>query len=139
MHALIAAMMAWIAGVTSLPVPESPPTVARLTPQELAQRVNPDGAYDPTMARRYLALYHADSRTILLREDWDSADVRDRSILLHELVHHMQAAAARTYPCRGARERVAYEIQALWLERRGQDLFETLGLNGLFFHALTRC
>lgn len=139
MQALMTAMMVWIAGVSGLPVPESPPKVVQLSPRELAERISPDGAYDPAMARRYLALYHADSGTILLREDWDPGTLRDRSVLLHELVHHMQASAGRRYPCRGARERAAYEIQAQWLERHGRELSGTLGLNALFLHALTRC
>jgi hypothetical protein len=139
MQALLIAAMVWISGATGLPVPSAVPGVVYVTPREMATLAHPEGDYDSTMARSYLALYHARSGTILLRHGWDADDLRDRSVLVHELVHHMQATAGRTYPCRGARERVAYDAQARWLEERGGDLFEVLGLNALFYHALTRC
>lgn len=139
MQALILAAMTWIASETGLPVPDSPPGVTFVSAREMATRAHPEGRYDPTVAGRYLALYHPESRTILLRDDWKRHDLRDRSILVHELVHHMQAAAGRRYACRGARERVAYETQARWLEQRGAHLFRVLGLNRLFYYLITTC
>jgi hypothetical protein len=94
---------------------------------------------DPATKSGYLALYHADSGTVLLRSDWDMRDLRDRSILVHELVHHLQANAGREYVCKGAMERQAYDIQAAWLEARGADLLEVMNMNGLFLYAVTRC
>jgi len=145
MDALVLALMTWIQAASGLPMAEEMPEVRWVAPQRMAELANPnpdpnrDGAYDRSVTSGYLALYHADSGTVLLRHDWDAGDLRDRSILLHELVHHMQASATRAYPCAGAREREAYHLQGRWLEERGANLFELLGMNALFFHAVTRC
>lgn len=141
MDALVLALMTWIQAASGLPMAEQMPDVRRIAPQRMAELANPKraDAYDRSITSGYLALYHADSGTVLLRHDWDAGDLRDRSILLHELVHHMQASAARSYPCAGAREREAYALQGKWLEERGANLFELLGMNALFFHAVTRC
>lgn len=141
MNTLLLALMTWIQAASGLPMPDTSPTVARVSPERMADLADPTagGSARPSVRSGYLALYHADSRTILLRPDWRAEDLRDRSILLHELVHHMQAGAGRAYPCSGAREREAYELQARWLDERGGDLFQLMGMNSLFFHALTRC
>lgn len=141
MDALLLALMTWIQAASGLPMPDAPPTVARVSPQRMAELADPTaaGSARPSARSGYLALYHLESRTILLRPDWRAEDLRDRSILLHELVHHMQAESGQAYPCPGAREREAYELQARWLDERGADLFQLMGMNGLFFHALTRC
>lgn len=142
MEPLVVALMSWIAAASGLPMAEDLPETRRISAQRMAALAAPardqDG-YDRAVASGYLALYHADSATVLLRRDWDRDDLRDRSILLHELVHHMQAASGRSYPCAGAREHEAYTLQGEWLEERGADLFELLGINGLFLYAVTRC
>jgi hypothetical protein len=144
MESLVLAMMTWISAASGMPVPDRPPEIRHLPPHRLALLANPNAggdhpAYDPVQTSGYLALYHADSRTVLLRDDWQADELRDRSILLHELVHHMQAHADRSYLCNGAMEREAYGLQAEWLEERGGDLFDTLGMNGLGLYAATRC
>ncbi|MBK1668127.1 hypothetical protein CKO28_08770 [Rhodovibrio sodomensis] len=139
MDSFVLGLMVWISSVSELPLPENLPEITRVEPAQMASLANGPGAADPTEDRGYLALYHAESRTVLLRSDWDMGDLRDRSILVHELVHHLQAEAGRDYVCRGAMEREAYEIQAAWLEERGADLLEVMNMNGLFLHAVTRC
>jgi hypothetical protein len=139
MDGLVVALMTWISASSGLPMPDSPPTIVRVSAREMARRARPEGSVETEAASPYLALYHAGSATVLLRRDWDRAGLRDRSILVHELVHHLQAHAARSYPCRGAREREAYRLQAAWLDERGADLFEVMGMNALVYSAVTRC
>lgn len=143
MDALVLAMMTWIASASGMPMPEQAPEVRHVSPYRLASLAKPGGsahpAYDPVETTGFLALYHAETGTVLLRDDWRIDDLRDRSILLHELVHHVQAHADRSYPCHGAKEREAYGLQAEWLEARGGDLFDLLGMNALGFYAATRC
>ena len=139
MESFALGLMIWISQVSGLPLPDKVPEITRVAPAQIASLANGPGVADPNVASGYLALYHADSRTVLLRSDWDMRDLRDRSILVHELVHHLQAEADREYVCRGQMERQAYEIQAAWLEDRGADLFEVMNMNGLFLYAVTRC
>jgi len=135
----MSAMMVWIASVSGLPEPEHPPAVRRLPPAEIAERARPAAARVSQAGGTYLALYRPAHSTILLRADWSRDSLRDRSILVHELVHHMQDAAGRGYPCPAAREREAYALQARWLEERGGSLSETLGINTLHLILVTRC
>jgi hypothetical protein len=139
MDGLVLALMTWISATSGLPMAEAPPDIVRVSPREMARLAHPRGVIDPEVESGYLALYHADSATILLRRDWDREDLRDRSLLVHELVHHLQAQAGRSYPCPGAREREAYEVQGAWLDRRGAELFDVLGMNALYYYAVTRC
>lgn len=64
------------------------------------------GAYDPTF------------RVIYLVRPWDAANLWDRSVLLHELLHAVQIDA-RPWPCINATETEAYETQRRWLAEHG--------------------
>jgi hypothetical protein len=139
MESFVLGLMVWISQVSGLPLPETVPEITRVEPARIASLAHGPGVADPTTKSGYLALYHADSATVLLRSDWDLRDLRDRSILVHELVHHLQAEAEREYVCKGAMEKEAYDIQAAWLEDRGADLLEVMNMNSLFLFAVTRC
>jgi len=138
-NALMLAMMSWIASVSDLSEPAGAPEVRRLPAAEIAERARPPDARQPHAGERYVALYRSETDTILVQRDWSRERLRDRSILLHELVHHMQDAAGRSYACPGVREREAYGLQRRWLERRGGSLRETLGINALHLVLVTRC
>jgi hypothetical protein len=139
MESFVLGLMVWISSVSGLPLSDDTPEITRVDPAEMARLAKGPGVAAPDVKSGYLALYHADSRTVMLRRDWDMRDLRDRSILVHELVHHLQAEAGRDYVCKGAMEREAYDIQADWLEARGADLLEVMNMNGLFLYAVTRC
>lgn len=52
---------------------------------------------------------------------WDPESLRAKSYLVHEMVHHAQTLAGRTYPCHNAKERDAYILQNKWLVEHGED------------------
>lgn len=64
-------------------------------------------------------LYDEGSATIYLVRPWSGDTAWDRSVLLHELVHHRQAAARHWY-CPQAMEWDAYRIQESYLDAHGQ-------------------
>ena len=97
--------------------------------------------YDGTETN-ILGLYHSLSGTIYLSKDFWWASTRDQSILLHELVHHMQYSRDYKYYkslCKGDIEKEAYDIQEKWLKQKGKTLLETIELGPLMRHVLTRC
>jgi hypothetical protein len=65
-------------------------------------------------------LYDFESRHIYLIEPWDYDDLRDRSVLLHELVHAVQLDN-REWDCIGAPEWEAYKLQEAWLAEHGLE------------------
>jgi hypothetical protein len=137
MKALILALMTWASAQTGLPVPEVQPIVKHATAEQMWHMARPGTEYDAAGSQQYLGLYA--NGVMWLRDDWSVESVRDVSILLHEVVHHMQEEAGQEYPCRGASERVAHEAQFAWLEAAGLDPFETIGINGLYYVMVTTC
>ena len=81
-------------------------------------------------------------KTIFLNKDFWWASVRDQSILLHELIHHMQYTKnweQYRKKCKGHIEKEAYDLQEKWLEQRGLTLAKTIDLGPLMRHVLTQC
>jgi hypothetical protein len=79
-------------------------------------------------------LYNAAEAVIYLARPWSAASVRDRSVLLHELVHHRQVAARHWY-CPQAMEWDAYRLQEDWLTEHGVDP----GFSWIYIHMLSSC
>jgi len=54
---------------------------------------------------------------------WDADEATQISLLVHELVHHTQLFAKRSWACGDAREGQAYTLQNQWLEEQGHYPF----------------
>jgi len=61
-------------------------------------------------------VYDLPNRRIILVRPWDPGDIRDRSVLLHELIHHVQLNN-RSYACVEAPEWEAYQLQEAYLNQ----------------------
>lgn len=138
MEKLMLGLMAFAAAHTGLPMADELPDVVQKPPERLWGIFMPDAEYDPE-GRSVSGLYDHRSGTIYLPDQWAADDVRDVSILLHELVHHLQHEAGVTYQCRGAMEAPAYAAQFAFIEAAGKDPFELLEMNGLFLLMVTTC
>jgi Domain of unknown function (DUF6647) len=122
----------WLASNFDLPTTKEHPAVAivsqaQLVAKRLQQSSPSEGAAhatahaDPTQ-RRVVALYDDRARTIFLADDWIGTSPADRSILVHEMVHHIQNLAGIKYECPMAREKPAYLAQDKWLGQFGLSL-----------------
>jgi hypothetical protein len=80
-------------------------------------------------SRDIVALYEDSAKTIILADDWSGATPADISVLVHEMVHHLQNLGRLVYECPPAREKLAYGAQELWLNRFGLDLENTFGVD----------
>lgn len=85
------------------------------------------------------ALYNNASWTIYLREGWTGATPAETSVLVHEMVHHLQNVAALKYECPQAREALAYQAQAQWLAQYGRNIKREFGLNPMALLVRTKC
>jgi hypothetical protein len=120
MEPLVIALMTWVSGVTGLPAPATPPAV-RYAPQANIQATALLGV---RRHRPALVAYYISSRSeIVLPAGWDASNPFYVSILVHELVHHLQAHAFVEYACPAAREKPAYDAQKAWLASQSLDLF----------------
>lgn len=80
------------------------------------------------------AVYDWPHQRVLIVAPWDAENPRDVSVLLHELVHHVQLAD-RAWPRLQAPEWEAYTLQERWLEERGIES----GFDWLQIYFLSRC
>ncbi|XSC44450.1 DUF6647 family protein [Bradyrhizobium sp. RDT10] len=85
MDSLIAIYIAWIVAQTGLSAPDHPP-IHFVTPAEMAMRHgSPENS-----GLELQALYNRNEGSIYLPQGWRPDDLRQKSTLLHELVHHVQ-------------------------------------------------
>ena len=85
------------------------------------------------------AVYNDERRTIYLPEDWEGETPAEVSVLLHELVHHLQNVTGLKFSCPQERERLAYDAQARWLAMFGRTLDAELGIDAFDALIRTRC
>jgi hypothetical protein len=127
--ALMSTIVTWLATNFELPASHSHPRVELASPAKLAAVryrglapgpqqgivVVGNQATPLSLGRDLLAVYDRASRTMYLREGWAGATPAEISVLVHEMVHHLQSEAGLAYPCPAASEKLAYEAQQKWL------------------------
>jgi hypothetical protein len=72
--------------------------------------------------REVVAVYNDTTKTIFLAETWTGTTPAELSVLVHEMVHHLQNLGKLKYECPSAREKPAYLAQNQWLKQFGRDL-----------------
>ena len=149
--ALLAAIAAWLSASFGLAPTDEPPHVLYVSQQALVVVRHADVAADrwsgggssgdaePGALPEILAVYDGPSRTIYLLRGWSARDPADLSVLVHEMVHHMQNLAGLGYACPEAREALAFEAQERWLARFGRDLSTDFDLDAFSILARTQC
>jgi len=98
-----------------------------------------DQAAQTTSQREVLALYHNASKTIFLAKGWTGSGDKEISVLVHEMVHHLQNVGEVSYPCPQAREKPAYLMQAKWLEQHGLDLGKEFDIDDFTIAMTSMC
>jgi hypothetical protein len=148
---LLTAIEAWLALQFDLPSVERQPRIELAPPGRIAAlryqgllsgsgRENaPNGASDLSSERDIVAVYSDVAQTIFLPEGWTGTTPAELSILVHELVHHVQNAAGLKYSCPQEREKLAYDAQERWLGLFGHNLEHDFELDGFSLLVKTRC
>jgi hypothetical protein len=132
-QALLREIVDWLAENFGLPATDRLPRV-ELVPQAriVATRYRRFLEKSPQAAREILAtlkagndtvaIYDDDSSTIYLAEWWSPSSPAQISILVHEMVHHLQKIGLHKFECPPAREKLAYQAQERWLQRFDRSL-----------------
>lgn len=100
---------------------------------------NDSGDVQPSTPHDIVAVYGDLERTIYLPEGWTGETPAELSILVHELVHHIQHVGGLTYACHAAQEKVAYAAQDRWLQLFGRDLASDFGIDPFTLLVNTIC
>jgi hypothetical protein len=122
--ALLAAIAAWLSANFDLPETDRP-RVEFVPPARIAAFRYRGFAQPPAASRderpthdagrETVAVYDDATRTIYLAEGWSGATPAELSVLVHEMVHHLQNHAQLKYECPQEREKLAYAAQERWL------------------------
>jgi len=147
---LLITIARWLSVNFDLPLVLDPPRLAWVPPAKMAtllqaQQDHPagvpnDNAQSGTMAPHDIVAVYSDAeRTIYLPEGWTGETAVELSILVHELVHHVQHVGGLTYACRGAREKLAYAAQDRWLQLFGRDLASEFDIDPFTLLVKTSC
>lgn len=136
MTALMTAMVAWLAANFDLPAIHHHPRLVFVPTGQIAEvRYAGQRAH----RREVLAVYHDKTATIYLSDTWTGETPPDLSILVHELVHHLQHVAKIKYDCPAARERLAYAAQDQWLRLSGSSIQKAFAIDPLTLKVSTTC
>lgn len=149
---LLTSIMTWLAANFDLPVSPDLPKIEFAPPMKLTamrykglmpQGWREDAIRDPSIQaahqREVVAIYNDRTQTIVLPESWTGTTPVERSILVHEMVHHLQYLAKLKYECPAAREKLAYEAQSDWLKLRGLDLETEFGVDLFTIFVTSAC
>ena len=72
--------------------------------------------------RTTVAVYLDAEKTIYLPDEWSGRSPAELSVLVHEMVHHMQNLGGIRHECARQREKLAYAAQDKFLRLFGRDL-----------------
>ncbi len=134
---LLDTLALWLGANFDLPLAVHNPRLVTLPGPELIAMRYGDGAR--IAPDRVVALYDEATATIYLSDGWTGRSPAELSILVHEMVHHMQAMAGHRFACPAARERLAYDAQDAWLALFGEDLQSAFDLDPAMLLVGTVC
>lgn len=86
-----------------------------------------------------VAIYRDDLGAIFVSESWTGRTPAELSILVHEMVHHLQHAGDMRYACPAEREVLAYRAQNDWLGLFGETLETAFGIDAATLLVGTVC
>ena len=86
-----------------------------------------------------VAIYDDSRHTIVLPEGWTGTTPADLSLLVHEMVHHLQNVNGQKFECPAAREKPAYLAQDQWLKQFGHTLENDFNVDMFTIVAKSAC
>lgn len=117
---LLDTIVLWLSANFDLPASGQAPLLATLTAADLV--LMRYGAEAQVAPGEVVALYDDAGGTIYLSEGWTGHSPAELSVLVHEVVHHLQAVSDQRFACPAERERLAYRAQGEWLALFGETL-----------------
>jgi len=154
MDVLLTAVVLWLSANFELPAYYVHPKVEFARPIEIAflryeaftaeaqQRVialNEANTKAVSGNREVVSVYDARRKRILLPEGWEGRTPAELSVVVHEMVHHLQDAANLKYECPAQRETLAYAAQEKWLELFGLTLRSEFQIDAFTLKVSTSC
>ena len=128
MDALLTAIVVWLSTNLSIPANFNHPHVEYASPGRMIE-MRLYGAHSAAQSATVVgqipdvvAVYDDKRQTIYLPEGWTGTTPAELSVLVHEMVHHLQNVNGQKFECPAAREKPAYLAQDQWLKQFGHNL-----------------
>ena len=147
MDALLTTIVLWLSVNYNLPAVYEHPRVEFAPPQEIVAK-----RYAGLLARAdiqadiasngpspLIAIYDFERRVVYLPQGWTGTSPAESSVLVHEMVHHLQNVGAMHFNCPEEREHMAYDAQEKWLGLMGRSLETDFQLDRFTLLVKTRC
>jgi hypothetical protein len=148
MNALLTAIVLWLSANFDLPAIHDHPHVEFALPATITSLRykdllggQPRGPAEAKEAgqREVVAVYDDATTTIYLPKGWTGDTPAELSVLVHEMVHHLQNHGKRKFECPREREKLAYEAQERWLNLFGRDLSRDFEIDPFTRLLMTTC
>jgi len=137
MDALMTAIVTWLSVNFGMPAIYDHPNIVLMPQAEVTMlRYGTNQLQD---GRAVIAVYNDARHSVAMVDTWNGRTAAELSVLVHEMVHHLQNRAALTYPCPAARERLAYAAQEKWLGQFGSNLEKEFGIDPMTLKLVTSC
>jgi len=148
MNTLLTAIVLWLSANFGLPSNYDHPRIEFVPASKIfALRNNIPSDSQPefeatsgqTGQRETVAVYVDKANTIYLREGWTGHSPAELSVLVHEMVHHLQKKGGLKFECAQEREQLAYAAQERWLGLFGHDLLHDFEIDPFTLLVSTKC
>ena len=146
MEALLTAVVLWLSTNYGLPSSFEHPRVEFVSRKEMTShfyegiaREQQAGMVLNQSEPDVVSLYSNETKTIYLLNGWKGKTPGELSMLVHEMVHHLQNVGQLKFACSQERERVAYKAQDGWLGLFGTDLMQEFQIDPFTLHVKTNC
>jgi hypothetical protein len=142
--ALLQAIVSWLSASFGLPDDHGYPSVVFVPIAKIATFHYTGLLSDPPQdaprgQREVVAAYDGVANAIYLPAGWSGTTPAELSMLVHELVHHLQRIGRIRYECTQASETLAYAAQDKWLALFGRDLATDFDIDAFTALVSTRC
>jgi hypothetical protein len=127
MESLLTAIVVWLSANYSLPASFDHPRIKFMSAVEMNAPVKdgngsqqqPDISATQTSSD-IISFYSNEAKTIYLIDGWTGKTPAELSIVVHEMVHHLQSTGQLKFACPQEREELAYKAQERWLAQFGE-------------------
>jgi hypothetical protein len=146
MEALLTAIVVWLSANYSLPSSFDHPRIEFASAKDISSRFYESIArqHQPGLVLNQpeidvVSLYNSETKTIYLLDGWKGKTPGELSMLVHEMVHHLQNVGQLKFACPQEREKLAYKAQDGWLGLFGSDLSREFQLDPFSILVKTNC
>jgi hypothetical protein len=144
MEALLTAIVLWLSINFPLPANLNHPGIKFVSAAEMIAPLKKNQLQRTDIAASEISsdivsLYSNESKTIYLMDGWTGKTPAELSILVHEMVHHLQNVGQLKFACPEEREELAYKAQDSWLHLFGRDLERDFQMDSFTILVKSKC